>query len=592
MTTPPTRNRDTALASRGWTAAVLALALAAGGFLLFQGLQPCDDAYITFRHARHLAQHLAPTWNLYGEPVMGSTSPAFVFLLGLPALVVGAARIETVALLENALLHAAIVILVYLAAWDLMRRRFAAWLAAALVAVNSVTVFVFSLGFENALLTAVLLAALVEVRRERYWLATVLASVAPLIRPEGLLLTPLVLGYGFLARRRRPRLLAAYLAAYLVVPLAWVGFSTAYYGSPLPQPLVAKQKFPAMYRPYRDVKVDLSERISQVPASLTGLVSHKVTPLLLTGTVTGRTPIPFGRTWLGLAAAAAAFWLLTLLVRRDGRIVYLLYPLLFLVLYAWIGRTEVWYWPSFVTFALLALFTGSAFTVGWFLGLVRLKRRGAVEVAWVATFLLFLTANHYQANQGRHADAHKAAVYAADPRGPSWRGHERERFESYRHVAMLLNERNNRENTAKPEPDRRAGHAALTSEVGVFGYFYQGPVVDAVGLCSREVLAFYPPPRWDIFDEKGRYRTWANNFVPTAMVTTLEPRYVVNSLVYIANFFREGSPVPDAYGLVEKTGRAWGHPIYVLERKPESPRTIRSNPTLTRTENDPSRPDT
>jgi hypothetical protein len=56
--------------------------VAAGAFLLAQGLQPCDDAYITFRHARNLVRHLRPVWNLEGPPVLGSTSPAFVFLLG------------------------------------------------------------------------------------------------------------------------------------------------------------------------------------------------------------------------------------------------------------------------------------------------------------------------------------------------------------------------------------------------------------------------------------------------------------------------------------------------------------------------------
>ena len=35
----------------------------------------CDDAYITFRHAKNLVEAGRPAWNLTGDPVLGSTSP-------------------------------------------------------------------------------------------------------------------------------------------------------------------------------------------------------------------------------------------------------------------------------------------------------------------------------------------------------------------------------------------------------------------------------------------------------------------------------------------------------------------------------------
>lgn len=76
---------------------------------------------------------------------------------------------------------------------------------------------------------------------------------------------------------------------------------------------------------------------------------------------------------------------------------------------------------------------------------------------------------------------------------------------------------------------------ALTSEVGVFGYFYSGDVIDTVGLCSPESLAFFPPPDWDIHDDDGHPYTLGNTLTPTNMVTTLRPDFVVNSEFYIAN---------------------------------------------------------
>lgn len=42
-----------------------------------------DDAYITLRYAKHLAQGWGPRWNLAGPPVEGFTSPLHVFLLAL-----------------------------------------------------------------------------------------------------------------------------------------------------------------------------------------------------------------------------------------------------------------------------------------------------------------------------------------------------------------------------------------------------------------------------------------------------------------------------------------------------------------------------
>jgi len=535
-----------------WFLGVCALAGFAAGWLLWQGLQPCDDAYITFRHAKNLATHFTPAWNVTGDPVLGSTTPAFVALLGIPATLLGAGSIETIALAVNAVLHALVVVLVFLVALDLLERPWVALLAAALVAVNSVNVFVFSLGFENALLTATLLGCLYAARRGRPGIALVLASLAPLVRPEGLVATPLVWGHVILSKRFRPRLIAAYLA----IPLAWVVLSTTYYGSPVPQPILAKKKFPAVYRPYRNEEVSLTDDLPALPGRAVSLWSGQAESLLLTARLDrGPESLRQTATWW-IALAGLPLLVIGLALRRDGRLLYLLYPPLFLLLYAWVGRTEVWYWPSFVTFSVLILFSGCAHTVLRAAESTRLSRFRVGGVVVAGLFLLFLAANDYHLNGKEHADPGKAALYAGDPRGKSWQARERERFESYREAAAYLNAKCG----ASPT------EAAVTSEVGVFGYYYAGPVIDSVGLCSPEALDFYPPPSWDIFDDKGRPRTWANNFVPTAMVTRLKPRFVVNSLVYIANLVRRGSPVLKTYRPVHKLGRAWGQPVYILER--------------------------
>jgi hypothetical protein len=543
---------ENAFGSRRWFVAACALGVFAAGWLLWQGLQPCDDAYITFRHARNLAADFTPAWNVTGDPVMGSTTPAFVFLLGVPATLLGAGSIETIALLVNAALHALVVVLVFLVVRDLLDRPWVALLAAGLVAVNSVNVFIFSLGFENALLTATLLGCLYAARKGRPGIALVLASLAPLVRPEGLIATPLVWGQVIFSRRFRPRL----IAAYLPIPLAWVVLATAYYGSPVPQPILAKKKFPAVYRPYRNEEVSLVSSLPEIPARAASLWSHKVKPLLLAAALDRGAGSLRQTATFWIALAGLPLLIIGLVRRRDGRLLYLLYPPLFLLLYAGVGRTEVWYWPSFVTFSVLILFSGCACTVLRALEKTRLSRFRLGEVAVAGLFGLFLAANDYHLNGD--ADPGKAAVYAGDPRGRSWRVWERERFETYREAAEYLNDKSG----ADP-----AG-AAITSEVGVFGYHYRGPVIDSVGLCSPEALDFYPPPSWDIFADVEKKKPWthANNFVPTAMVSRLEPRYVVNSLVYIANLLHRGSPVLNTYRPLHQLGRAWGNPVYILER--------------------------
>jgi hypothetical protein len=532
------------------------LGTAAGAFLLFQGLQPCDDAYITFRHARNLARHLRPAWNLEGPPVLGSTSPLFVFLLGGLGFVFRVDRVDELAFAVNAVLLAAVTVLGYLVARDLTGRAVPALLAAALVGFNSVNVYILSEGFEAGLLLAVLLAGLYLARTGRDGAAVLLASAAPLIRPEGLLLTPLVWGPILLLRRFRPRLLVLYTA----LPLAWLVFSTYYYGSPVPHSIRARSAMPSVFRPYDGGRVDLRHRLRAIVPETVDFARHEAGAYLLAGSHTleekGAGGVhPAFLTLLGLPAL-----LLAVVRRPDARIVYLLYAPLFLVLYAWIGHREAWYFPSFVTFGVLTLFYGGVVTLdhaGAWLKQATGRLPPALPVlAWAAVFALLLTANNYALGRGQ---PFKAAVFARDPRGETLERAERERFNGYRRVAGVLNRR------------RDPPESALTSEVGIFGFFYRGEVIDTVGLCTPEALAFYPPPASDIWDDQGRPLTDADNLTPTRMVLELKPTYVVNGLGFIRNLLRPASPFPREYELVGSYGTVWGDPLLVFERTAPAP---------------------
>jgi hypothetical protein len=105
----------------------------------------------------------------------------------------------------------------------------------------------------------------------------------------------------------------------------------------------------------------------------------------------------------------------------------------------------------------------------------------------------------------------------------------------------------------------------LISEVGFFGFFYHGNVIDGVGLCSPEALAYYPPPPSDVWNPDGSRTTESNNLVPTRMVFTLRPHYVVNAERYIRNLLQPGSPFVELYQRIGTSGVAWGSPVAIFQ---------------------------
>jgi len=535
----------------------ISLGLLCGVLLLAQGLQPSDDAYITFRHARHLALHGWPAWNLTGPPVLGSTSPAWMFWLGGLGALFGGGRIETLALASNAGLTSAIVVLSFLVAYDLLEDAFSALVAAALVGVNSVCVYVYSLGFEAAGVSAVVLACLLALRRDRRRTAVFLASLAPLVRPEGVLLTPIVWGVLLLRGHASVRLVAWFAA----LPLVWAVAASAFYGSPVPHSITAKQNFPRVYRPYTGENVSLIDRLPTVPAATLRVWQRRLEPALFQGRLQSRESSARDR----LQAWLAYLGLLGLIprLRRGERFAYALYPLGFVVLHGWLGALTIWYLPSFVGLATLLGFAGATRLLqlgSERLGLQRMPRRAVVRTGVVTLFALFATSNQYGVRAD--GDASDGRWFARDARGPRWEQWERERFDGYRAAALALNARE-ADNAAK------AGASALISEVGVFGFFYDGAVIDAVGICSPEALGFYPPPRSDLFDAAGAPYTTANNIVPSRMITELEPAYVVGSLTYLEHLIRPGTLFLKTYTRLRDVGRAWDRPIALYGRTPE-----------------------
>src|SRR6185436_2567903 len=218
---------------------VLALALVLrSAIAVLLGPHPFDDTFITFRYALNLAAGHGFVFNL-GERVLGTTTPLWALLLA-GFRVLGAPLPET-ALALSLLADAATAILM----WRLLDRLgFPAWVSLAgpllfLAIFDALSIS--RSGMEEPLFTTLVMATLYAVAAGRLAAAGCAAGLAALVRPEGLVLLPLLLLAGLLLPGRVPpwrRLLAVALAAAVLG--VWAVFAVGYFGSPVPQSIVAK----------------------------------------------------------------------------------------------------------------------------------------------------------------------------------------------------------------------------------------------------------------------------------------------------------------------------------------------------------------
>jgi hypothetical protein len=192
-----------------------------------------DDAFITFRYARNLAEGLGLVYNpgAEWEPVLGTTTPLYALLLA------GVAKLGldlTVASIALNMLFDAIT------AWLVPRlfgfRRIPSTFALLLLAALPQIVRISVGGMESPLFALCGIGAAVALSSARPVVAGVLAASACLVRPEGVLLA----GILFVARMRSPRELVRYAVPVIAIGIAAVVALTLMYGSPIPQSVLAK----------------------------------------------------------------------------------------------------------------------------------------------------------------------------------------------------------------------------------------------------------------------------------------------------------------------------------------------------------------
>jgi len=221
----------------GWIIAALAAVRCAVALAL--GFHPFDDTFITFRYALNLALGNGFVYNA-GERVLGTTTPLWALLLAgfravgapIPAVALG------LALIADAV--SALLILSLLSRLGFPRRVALGAAVLFLALFDDLTIA--RSGMEASLFVLLVLAALAATAEKRLALAGLAAGLACLARPEGLVLLPILCAAG-LAGWRRPAGRREALFGTLLLALVlggWALFATRYFGSIVPQSIVAK----------------------------------------------------------------------------------------------------------------------------------------------------------------------------------------------------------------------------------------------------------------------------------------------------------------------------------------------------------------
>jgi hypothetical protein len=300
VTTGPAPTADFGLGKQDLVLAFgLGLALAACRLIGTQVLYLYDDAFITFRYARNLAEGYGFVYQA-GEWVLGTTTPLF----GLLCAALYAARLpmpETVVAL-NIILDISVLVLT-LAHIPPARRRSLGILWGVLWAVSPIATRVCVGAMEMNLYLAGSLAAMTLFLRGRTGFALALAAILYYIRPEALLLVAILLAWQALRRGIGNALLHGVLVGGILgLPALAIG---RVYGHYLSQSVLAKSALPR----------------AGVPDVLYRLLAYEwvlvlLLPFAIWGAIRGVAGWTFGRLvtiWITLyvvayAAAGAHVW--------------------------------------------------------------------------------------------------------------------------------------------------------------------------------------------------------------------------------------------------------------------------------------------
>lgn len=196
-----------------------------------------DDAYITYRYAQNLADGAGFVYNP-GERVMGTTTPLLTLILA----VLAKAGVPIPDASAGIGVVSAALVLTIVVVWlfRLTGSTVAALLGGLLIlSLPKFVLFAVS-GMETSLYVLAIISSFALYDYGRLSAAAVVAAMAALVRLDGLAVGGALLLHFAASRRRLPPLRV--LAAYVLPLLPWFIFAWLYFGSVLPQSMLAKHQ--------------------------------------------------------------------------------------------------------------------------------------------------------------------------------------------------------------------------------------------------------------------------------------------------------------------------------------------------------------
>jgi len=177
---------------------------------LLPGPRTIDDAYITFRYARHILAGNGFVYNT-GERVLGTTTPLYTLLMTIEAGLSGrrdastglAAGFPELALITNAVADCVSVWILYRLGRRLGNGPLVGISLAAIWAIHPVSVTFAVGGMETSVFVALILGTFAAYLDGRWRAAGALAALALLTRPEALIAIALLVGDAILRLRLR-----------------------------------------------------------------------------------------------------------------------------------------------------------------------------------------------------------------------------------------------------------------------------------------------------------------------------------------------------------------------------------------------------
>ena len=485
-----------------------------------------DDAYITYRYAQNFGDGQGLVYNP-GELLLGTTTPGYALLLGISGSIFGSNYIPAISQLLNAL---GVLITAgngLLLAYAVTRNLLIGSGVAALVLVNYNMLFAGISGMEATIFLGLVSSGLTLMVYQRWHWSALLFGLIPWFRPEGLFVIALF-GLHVLFQSWPMRRKLGVIALALIPGIILAIGLTIYYGSPIPQSIIAKRA--GLYPHSLRYTVEwMSEYVNQafeplVPTDRIARVrSERVFPLSLV----------FSTTFLTGTTILALYWII-----KHARMLWML-PILNLILLLFFAtsRTNIFehYYALIEPLLLICWWIALYVVIRYMLHFMRISSAVAIFLAFGIVFIP-QAQKLYSRDLSSQGLLNEPTVM---------------RMIAYDDLAHAL------------LPHLPPDTTIAMPEIGVLGYVLDElQIMDTGGLVTTEAVDYFPVPLSQRRD---------NDFgvIPPQMMKDMPPDMIVTLTVFIQHGLLDDPWLWENYALDIKLCNPqlpWESCLYVFTR--------------------------